>query len=360
MHKLRNPGRNKRGNMIAITVGCIALILFACIAGFAFYMLLTEQQRSQGVVDQVALSLAKKMNDGDRIGGLNNLLAMNRELVNSSRTVEQNCITYQTLNFADPLAMQLLNEARTSTTNLDGIRLQQIKDTQNNIRFDIDKYNLNRKNLAHFNLPWWQSFEPEIHGANVGYVEDTVSNVLHNDYFRPLLDWDDYEKFVQTKSDLFMGNVNAKLPSADNDLDFKITALAAPVETTVAPGRLLNPEAFKQTGQVIIKDKTVNTKVDQIPTAIQLTGSMQVSSGDNKQLMKIASIAACPGAEPLPPYPPELTGYWAWAPDGTYDLGPPVGSGMPPRSKIHNRHKGGKGGKGHHEGKKGAFFHQNR
>jgi len=358
MQKRRKAGRSKRGNMIAITVLCIALVLFACIVLFGFYMLLTEQQRSQGVMDQVALGLAKKMNDGDRIGGLNNLLTLNRELVAGSRQVEMTTSTYQDLNFAEPLALQLLNEARSSADNLEKYRQQQIKETKQNIRFEVDRYNLNRQNLAHFNLPWWQSFEPQIHAAFVGNVDDTESNVQHNDFYRPLNDFDDYQRFVQAKSNLFHGNINAKLPSSDGDLDYNLAALAAPVENTVAPGRILNGEAFKESGPVIIADKTVEAKIKQVPTAVEVLATMQVSSGDNKSQMKIASIAACPGAQPLPPYPQELTDYWAWAPDGTNDMGAPYT--LPTHHKKHNKKKGGgSGGTGGHMAKNSPKRHEN-
>lgn len=292
--------------MLTMTVLCVCILLGTCIVGFAFYMLLTEQQRGQSVTDRVSLQLSKDMNDVDRIGQLNNLLGLNRELVFSSRLVSNATVNSRDLSFCTPLAQQLLDEARASSVDLDRARVQQIETVKNLIKFQTDQYNVNTRSAAHFHLPWWQSYEPQIYEVSIGSIANTTSNVIHNNFFQDLNDNDDQQRFVHPKSGLYLGNINAKLPAPDNDLDFYMASLPAPVEDTVAPARVVNPEVFQKSVDVIKDGKFANFPVHQIPSAIYVAAKMKVASDANKDEVKIASVSACSGASPVPPGPDEF------------------------------------------------------
>lgn len=95
--------------------------------------------------------------------------------------------------------------------------------------------------------------------------------------------------------------MNAKLPSPDNDLDFKFASLPAPVEKTVAPARLINQDVYKPFADVYANHKAVNNKIDQLPTALKLVRHADVTivSGD-KQSMQESSTAASTGSTPVP------------------------------------------------------------
>ncbi len=292
--------------MLSMTILCVSLLLLFCIVGFAFYMLLTEQQRGQGVTDRVALSIAKAINEGDRIGELGNLIALNRELVYTSRNVANYTCNNRDMVFATPLASLLLDEARSSTTDLDKARLLQIQMIKATIKYQVNNYNVNTKVAAHFLLPWWSSYEPQIYQVTCGTILNTSSNVLHNNFFPDLNDEDTRNRYIQPKSNLYNGTIDARLPAPDSDLSFKLTSLSAPVDQTIAPARLVNPEMFKPMANVYENGKYVDTPMPQIPTAIQVFAKMKVASNSNKQDMIVGSVAACNGAVPLPATNEEL------------------------------------------------------
>jgi hypothetical protein len=303
MHHFQSDKINsrRRGSMLSMTILCVGLVLFVCIVGFAFYMLLSEQQREQTAADNVALSIAKTMNEGDKIGELNNLVELNRELVYTSRLVSDATMS-RDLYFCSPLAQQLLDEARSSNSDIDKARQDQIAQLRKTIRYTVDNYNLHTRSGAALMLPWWQSYDPQVVQVTCGYIDGVSSNVLHNDVFPDLNDWDkDHrEVYVQKKSNLYLGNINAKLPDQDNDVPFNLCSLPAPVETTIAPARLCNPEVFKPTGDIFADSKYPSTKILQIPCAVQVKAVMEVNGASNRGKVLVGSVAAANGAIPMP------------------------------------------------------------
>jgi hypothetical protein len=288
--------------MLSMTVLCVVILLFICVVAFSFYLLVTQQERQQTVADNIALSLAKTINEGDRIGQMNNLVTLNRELVYNSRQISAATMSSD-LYFCSPLAQQLLNEARSSADDVDKERQQQIEVAKAALHYQIDNYNVNTKNQPQLHLPWWQSYDPQILQVNLGSIAGVTSNVVHNDVFQPLTDYDLIDrKYVQKSSHLYFGNICAKLPEPDSDLNFKLTSLPAPVETTVAPARLANGQVFSSAGTVFANGKFVpETKFDQIPSAVQVLATMKVASNNNKGELLVSSVAACNGAlHPIP------------------------------------------------------------
>jgi hypothetical protein len=295
------PHRDQHGSMLTMTIFCIVIILVVCVIGFSFYLLLTQQERQQTVADNIALSLAKTINEGDRIGQMNNLVTLNRELVYNSRQIS-GATTSSDLYFCSPLAQQLLYEARSSADDIEKERENQIEIAKAALHYQVDNYNVNTKNAPQLHLPWWQSYDPQIYKVNLGSIAGVTSNVVHNDVFQPLTDYDTLQRhYVQKKSNLYFGNISAKLPEPDTDLDFKLTSLPAPVETTVAPARLANGEMFTPAGTIFAEGKYVPANFDQIPTAVQVLATMKVSSANNKSELLVSSVAACNGdLHPIP------------------------------------------------------------
>jgi hypothetical protein len=297
--RLRANNRSNRGSMFTMTLLCIGLLLVACMVGFALYLFLSEQKRGQTEADKVALDIAKSMNEGDRIGQMNNLVVRCRELVYTSRMMEgttENSYLY----FCQPLAQQLLDEATSSALQVDKERVNQIGLMQKNIRNTVDKYNLETNSKATFRLPWWQSYALQVFQVNGGCLKDVQSNVEHTEIYDDLNDLDKRAKYFQPGSNLYMGNINARLPAPDSSLDFKIASIPAPVDKMVAPARLANPEVFKFGNDFFENGKFVKQSFDQIPSAVQVLGSMDVEVRNNKERVQIGSTALSNGATPLP------------------------------------------------------------
>lgn len=283
--------------MLSMTLLSIGLAMAACIIGFCMYMLLTEQKHGQGETDRVALDIAKRLNDHDRIGDLNQLIVRNRELVYTSRMMQTTCDSGY-MAFASPLAAQLLNEAVTSNIQLDKERRGQMGLMKKGISDLIDQYNLEHNEKTRMFLPWWTAYETHIVQVNCGSIKDVQSNVAHTEIYDDLIDLDMRAKYFQPKSNLYMGNINAKLPNPDNMVDFKVSSLPAAVERNVSPPRLTNPEAFKFGNQVIDDGKLVNMSFDQVPSAVQVLGHMDISMKGDMQTVQVGSVAVSNGAQP--------------------------------------------------------------
>lgn len=285
--------------MLTMTLLCIGLLLAVCMIGFAFYLLLSEQKRGQTEADKLALEISKSMNENDRIGQINNLVVRNRELVYASRLTANTTIN-SNLSFCAPLAQQLLDEASSSSVEIDKERKTQITLQQKRIKDIVERYNMHTQNVTTFSLPWWKTYGLQVFQVNGGSLRDVQSNVEHTEIYDELNIEDRRAKYVQPGSNLYMGNINAKLPTPDNNLDFKITSLPAPVEKLIAPARLANPEIFHFGNLFFDNGKAVMQSFDQIPTAVQVVGRMDVQMREGNQRVQIGSTALTNGAQPVP------------------------------------------------------------
>ncbi len=291
--------RSQSGSMLTMTLLCVGLLLTVCMIGFAFYLLLSEQKRGQTEADKLALEISKCMNENDRIGQINNLVVRNRELVYASR-LTANTTVNSNLSFCAPLAQQLLDEASANSVAIDKERKTQITLQQKKIRDVVERYNMHTQNVTTFSLPWWKTYGLQVFQVNGGSLRDVQSNVEHTEIYEDLNFDDKRAKYFQAGSNLYMGNINAKLPAPDNNLDFKITSLPAPVEKLIAPARLANPEIF-HFGNLFFEDgKAVTQSFDQIPTAVQVLGRMDVQMREGNQRVQIGSTAVTNGAQPVP------------------------------------------------------------
>lgn len=291
--------RDRRGSMLTMTLLCIGLVLATCMVGFAFYLFLSEQKRGQTEADKLALEVCKQMNKDDRIGQLNNLIVRNRELVYASRQITD-ATNNSVLSFCAPLAQQLQDEAASGSIAIDKERRTQIALEQNAIKDVIERYNMHTQNSTSFTMPWWKSYALQVFQVNGGSLKDVQSNVEHTEIYEDLTDQDRKAKYIQPGSNLYMGNINARLPAPDNNLDFKLTALPAPVDKLIAPARLANPEVFKYGNMFFESGKAVKQSFDQIPTAVQVIGRMDVKVKENNQSVQIGSTAQTNGALPIP------------------------------------------------------------
>ncbi len=304
-NELNRRHRRQSGSMLTMTLLCVGLLLATCMIGFAFYLLLSEQKRGQTEADKLALAIVKCMNEDDRIGQVNNLVVRNRELCYASRlTVNTTNNSY--LSFCSPLAQQLLDEASSGSVAIDKERKTQITMQQNSIRDIVERYNMHTQNTTSFKLPWWKSYALQVFQVNGGSLKDVQSNVEHTEIYEELTDEDRRAKYIQPGSNLYMGNINAKLPQPDNNLDFKLTALPAPVEKLIAPARLANPEIFKYGNMFFEGGKAVKQSFDQIPTAVQVVGRMDVEMHQGNQTVQIGSTAQTNGAQQIPSAFPDL------------------------------------------------------
>lgn len=292
--------RKSTGNMISMTALIGGLIILACVVAFCFYMLLAEQRRGQTQVDEVAMSMAKNLNTGDRVGQINNTVARSRELVYVSR-MALNTVQQKNYEHWAPLAAQLCDEARNGAAIVERERQNQVGIARKSLQQLAERHNAQSRTESLFNLPWWQTYDTQVTEIDCGYVNNIQSNVLNTEVYPDLRLFDEQKHYFQKGSNLYLGGINAKLPPPDSDLDFKIASLAAPVETSIAPARMINSETFKPFTVVFIDKQDKNGQCDQIPTAVRVVGEMGISAmNKERQQVQVSATAASNGALPPP------------------------------------------------------------
>ena len=289
----------KRGSMLSVTALIAGIGFFVCIVAFAGYMLLSQQKRGQTDADEVTLNVAKLMNGDDRVGQMNNVVERCRELVYVSRT-NLNKSTSVPNGLYQSLAQQLLDESRANSLLVENERLNQINLTTQRVKNYIAQHNGTTRTGSRLSLGFFQTQFPIILQADFGTTAGVQCNVENLLVIPELKDYDVNQRFIQPGSNLYMGNINAKLPSPDSDLNFMLASLPANVGGTVAPVRLANPEVFQQTAQVMNRNQQTHTRPTHLPSAIQLVETMDVSGGNNQGSIRLSSTATADGGLPPP------------------------------------------------------------
>ncbi len=174
------------------------------------------------------------MNRENWIGNMNNLTGFSREMVYTSRQDLDNIV--QKHARLKPLAMQLLDESRRAaqivSTERKALIVQELKGLRSSIhRLEASSPTSN----SSLSLPWLSAEKPVVSRLDAGFIDGVASNVYLSDGVPELKDFDLQSKYAREKSTVFNSNINAKLPSPDDDLDFKISSLPAPAQGTISP-----------------------------------------------------------------------------------------------------------------------------
>jgi len=273
--------------MLLAVLGFGLLLIFITI-GTSFSMVLFVQNQVQRLADQVALTGACQLNDGNRLGQMNNLIARCRQLVYASR---QN--TYLAGNSSidlQQLAQQFLDEDRQNAVALDQERgrLQAlaIREATQTMNYTFSQ----QSGLYTMVLPWLVVRPPRLTNMNFGYVTAIDSNVAALNGIQDLADYDRSKKFIQKSSQLYTSNTDAKLPEDDGELHFYLSSLAAPVNNNIAPARLALTNVFRPTiGNYLPSAASVTVQIGLATDAIH-GGATDFS---------VTSVAASNGASPV-------------------------------------------------------------
>ncbi|MBX9691222.1 MAG: hypothetical protein K2Z81_02490, partial [Cyanobacteria bacterium] len=210
--------------MTTLVALIIVLIVAIFMIGLLLYTLMGQHTRSQYTVDGLALHVAKKINPDDRVGQINHLEARSRELVYVSRDCINRCSEQKQSNLI-PLVEQLMNEANEGHNLVESERNHQIKTVTDEIRKEVSAYNRNSNKESNFLFPWLRTYEPQVIQVNVGYMDGMQSNVPATTVLEDLSQHDHRRRFIEEKSNLFKSNINAKLPSPDESLNFRFCPL---------------------------------------------------------------------------------------------------------------------------------------
>lgn len=230
--------RHSRGSVLVLAMVVIGLLAVSLLIGYSYGGLFFEHNRLQASANEMALAAARKLNDKDRIGQMNNMIARNRQLVFSGRQQLDEC--KEKVPGLASLAEELLDESRDSAKTLEAQRKQLSIVAKKEAKQAMEKkFEEINKTYAMY-LPWMKVEEPLLAGWQCGRVVNTESNVEVLKNISELESYDLEQSYATTAGmKLYKHDIDAKLPSADSDLSFKIAALSAPVMKTVAPARII-------------------------------------------------------------------------------------------------------------------------
>lgn len=296
-----SPPRQQRGNLLVMTAivgGLLFLVLAFGLLVSAFFF---AQKRVQQQADRMAVSIAKRLNDGDRIGQINNLVERSRELVFVSRhnLTDAN----ERLEHIEPLARQLLDESREGAQMVESERSTIARCISDDVISEAEAQNKENAQSVQVNLPFLRTFPPRLDSLELGYIEDVDSNSLLPEGIPELRNLDLSRDYAEKSSALYAANVDARLGGSDSDLVYKFASLAAPVQKTVSPARLTSASVFRPLVKLYDKENKIGGTSNQLPTAVRMELVAGVSSRPDGQIdkqFKVTGTATTSGALPAP------------------------------------------------------------
>ena len=231
---------------------------------------------------------------------MNNMTGYARELVYSSRKALDQTVAHHPR--MRPLAIQLMDEARQSASLVESerglLKVMILKDLQK----AANQAETNELKKGVTSLPGVSADPTRISKVEAGYIEGVLSNVAVSEGMPDLQEYDLANKYANEKSNSYLGNINARLPAPDDDINFEICSLPAPARSTIAPVRLTSNSVFRKLMTVGPEAGNDFTKCKQLPSAIQVITSTKISS--NKQFegpMAVTITAASLGGTPTLP-----------------------------------------------------------
>lgn len=258
--------RGSSGSVLVLACVMFSVLAIALLVGYSFGGLFFTQNRLQTSANEIALAGARKLNEYDRVGQMNNMTARSRQLVAYSRKQLDQC---QSDNPGlVPLAQQLLDEARNDAQSLD-VQRKKLRLLAQAEAFDaMDNKLAEVEETYPMNLPWLKVTMPVMVEANFGKCAQVESNVEQLNFIDEVEAKDGSSSYVTNGGGLklYKNDINAKLDGLDSDLNFKISSLPAPVEKTVSPARLVLASTYR------------DNSGDQIPSCCQVKIKLNVSS----------------------------------------------------------------------------------
>lgn len=284
--------------MMMIMIMIAGVIIVAVLVIMTVHFVFFAEKRVQGESDDIALRLARQLNQNDNAGFLNNIMCYSRESVFNSRKTYD--IIKDRAEQLEPLARQLQTDARDGALLVEQERQALMRHTVAELRKNIEDASKEGRNSV--TLPWASYAPPEIKTVEIGYINEVESNAEGPTGNDELLSFDKSTGNL-TASNFYKANRNLALPDADADLNFKLSSLPAPIKDTISPPRLAGPKAFKMQYELLKDGKFVNPTPEYLPSAarIGVLSTVKISIGkENQSTVPVWSTGVACGASPPP------------------------------------------------------------
>lgn len=281
--------RNVRGNMLVLSGVFVTVNAVGLLIASSFGSLYFVHNRLQTTADELALAGARKLNEQDRLGQMNNMVARSRQLVfDASKT---NDTVHSSLAHLNEISDQLHMEARDGATFLE---------TERHKLFTVSRDEATQTMTTHFNqlkeghklgLPWLQVSVPLMPQIKFGCTDKVSSNVTALKGLTDLEAADQANYLNPDGSKLYKDNIDAKLNGTpDDDLHFKLSSLPAPVQKDISPARAILAKSYK------------DTTGDQLYSTVQVQLQLNVDTklgAEAHSLMQAVGTAEATGGQPM-------------------------------------------------------------
>ena len=290
----RGEFREQRGSMLFLCMVFIGILAFAIVIGYSFWGLLFVNSRLHTAADEIALAGAKRLNDRDRMGQMNNMIERCRHLVFASRKDLDK--TKSEIKDLEEYSEMLLNEAQDSARDLETERKNVLTSAKSDANTAMNtRYNQIKTSFP-MQLPWMVVGTPEFKIEGYGKVKLMESNVEEFGKITDLIQKDRDSNYVKNYAKgiaLYEGESEGRLPE-EGSLVFKLSSLPAPVKETIAPARTFLQKEFE-------KEK-IDTSEGYFPSAAKVTLTLDVAAGLGPQAgskMEATGAAITTGGLPM-------------------------------------------------------------
>jgi hypothetical protein len=256
---MRRP--TKQGSTLILS----CLVAFVLALGIIFLIDMSSVYISYQTLcdstDRAALSAAAALNEGDRAGRINHLIAQSRDLImrNRQAVALTGAPPFDRLR---PLCAQLLEQARSGA-----ILLEQERTALVSARLAEIKERLKNKHSPSAEKGGQPG--PEVLEIDIGTVQGLTSGVPSALVEGTLKDFDLKEHYIDKRTGLYLGEINAKMPDEDGDLKFKLCTLPSLAKESA----LQKGVEFKQYA-VLVKDGQSRVDIcDQMPASVVVKSS---------------------------------------------------------------------------------------
>lgn len=236
--------RNQKGNMLMFVTLAMSFLTLGLVMAGSFSGVFFAQSRLQSSADEIALAGARKLNEYNRLGQMNDMEARCRQLVYATNKQRVEVEGFRNNPMLEKLTRQLDDEAMQSAEILDSERHKLALVANEEARATMKQKFNQIKNSYQIALPWLTIQAPGMVLSDTGSVSGMQSNAQELQGF-PELSQEDKRNLMDGKpTSLYRAENDARLPIA-NSPSFKFSPLPPAVGNEMAPARAVLPGNFK-------------------------------------------------------------------------------------------------------------------
>lgn len=285
--------RQTSGNMLVLSGVGVSFVVLLMVLLSSFGSLVFVHNRLQATADEIALEGASKLNDMDRLGQINNMIARCRQLVYAQQNLHDDAESENEPDEVKHLATDLLEESKQSATTLEQERSQVLLPLcQAEARTAmLGKFEAVKQSYRMI-LPWLQISaltEPTSSDISFGEINGVESCVSEMTAQSDLAANDRSQSLVKVTSglNLYKHDQEHRLSGPPGYLSFKLSSLQAPVRGVISPARVALAREFGPVPK------------DFLPSAVQIKLKVDVATGLGTQAraqVVVMGTAATTGA----------------------------------------------------------------